>query len=155
MKHPRLEKAAAVCVFVLVTVFAAGYMVTHAADYWKMKRERFSATAGATLTSGNLVCLDSTGNARLADADDAARRPALGVIAIGGDTGSTVEIVTNGIWMSDSTTVGAGDRLFLSETPGEFTGTAPANGQVVGFVGPNGTDYHIRLMLCPSGGAGY
>ncbi len=131
-----------------------------AQEYWKNKYLRFSATAGETLAAGDIVCIKgSDGKAYKADANDSSLRPAVGVIGIGGTSGETVEIVTIGV-LEGQTSASPGARLFLSETAGVFTTTAPTNEQPVGWVLPGttaatSTKYYIMTNMPVTDGAGY
>jgi hypothetical protein len=145
-----------VCLFIML--MAA--MPAQAGEAWSQKWVRFSATAGETLATGDVVCIAATdGYAYEADANDSDLRPAVGVIDKGGASGATVEIVVAGI-LTGQTARSPGARLYLSETAGEITTTAPTNGQVVGWVmGAAGvassTDYFIFVRPDPSAGAAY
>ena len=131
----------------------------NAAEYWKAKYERFSATAGTALAAGDVVyLLGSDGEAYKADADDSAKRPAVGIIAKGGSSDATVEIVVRGI-LAGQTAASPGARLFLSTTAGALTTTAPTNAQSLGFVLPgtadSSTTYYITVVIPSSAGAAY
>jgi len=132
-----------------------------AASYWQAKNTRFAATAGETLTVGDVVCIaGSDGKAYKADANDASLRPAVGVIGKGGVSGTTVEVVQKGI-LAGQTGASPGARLFLSETAGAITATAPTNAQPLGFVLPgtagssSSITYFIDVTIEASAGAGY
>lgn len=87
---------------------------------------RVSATAGETLTTGQVVCLkDSDGYAYKADADSSALRPAVGVVGMGASSGDAVEIITSGI-LSGWSSLAENGPGFLSDTAGAVTQTAPA-----------------------------
>ncbi len=132
-----------------------------AAIYWKAKNVRFAATAGEILAVGDVVCIKgSDGKAYKADANDAALRPAVGLIGRGGASGATVEVVVQGT-ITGMTAQSPGARLFLSETTGAIVTTAPANAQGLGFVLPgaagaaSSTTYFIDVKVEPNTGAGY
>ena len=111
--------------FVTTDAFAA-YLV-------KQAFARFSATAAETLATGQVVCLkDADGKAYKADANDAALRPAIGIIGKGGATGATVEVIVIGT-LSGWTGLAEGSPGYLSETPAAVTQSAPAYAQQVGF----------------------
>lgn len=114
-----------------------------AGSYWKQKDLRFSAVAGETLATGNVVTIkDADGKAYKADADDAALRPAVGVVGKGGATGATVEIVVIGI-LGGQTALTESAGGFLSETAGAITQTSPAYSQQIG-VAISATEYLIN-----------
>lgn len=128
---------------------------------WRAKYERFSAVAGETLATGNVVCISgSDGYAYQADANDSSLRPAVGVIGKGGASGATVEIVTRGI-VYGMTAASPGARLFLSETAAGITTTGPTNAQPIGWVMPGtagaatSTTYYININIPSSAGAAY
>ncbi|NPU84379.1 MAG: DUF2190 family protein [Syntrophaceae bacterium] len=132
-----------------------------AASWWTQKYVRYSATAGETLTTGDVVCIKgSDGEAYKADADDSSLRPAVGVIDKGGASGSTVEIVVDGV-ISGMTAKSPGATLYLATTAGAFTTTAPTNEQTIGWVLPgtagssSSTTYFIRVEAKKSPSAGY
>ena len=143
--------------FVLALVMPAA----QAAEYWKQKHVRFSATAGETLAVGDPVAIKaSDSKAYKADANDSTLRPTVGVIGKGGSSGDTVEIVKTGV-LGGQDEASPGARLFLSASPGKITSTAPGNPQVVGWVLPDtaatntSTTYFIDVMLPTNSGAGY
>lgn len=148
--------------FVMVSIAMLVLLVYAApadAAYWKQKYIRFSATAGETLTIGDVVCIKgSDGKAYLADADDASYRPAVGVVSKGGSSAATIEITVRGI-ISGMPEASPGARLFLSGTPGDFVTTAPTNAQAIGWVMPgtdaSSTTYFIDVTVPSSGGSGY
>jgi len=149
---PIVAVTAILAVMASVPAFAAG---------WQAKYERFSGTAGATLGVGDVVCISGAdGKVYKADADDAAKRPAVGVIGKGGAAGAKVEIITRGI-ISGMTAATSGNRIFLSATAGKTVDTAPTNAQLLGFVLPpetaaaTNTVYYINVQLPASTGAGY
>jgi len=132
-----------------------------AAAQWKQVNSRFGAIAGETLATGNVVAISaSDGYAYKADANDSSLRPAVGVIGKGGATGAKVEVVISGI-LAGMTAQSPGVRLYLSETPGAITSTAPTNPQVLGWVMPgtagaaSSTTYFIDVKVPQSDGPGY
>jgi|GEM_PF-1456667 len=134
-----MKKAGIALAIVLLMAFFLAPQ-SQAAERWKTKFMRFSATAGAgqTLVTGDVVCFASVdGRVYKADADDPSRRPAVGVIDKGGTEGSTVEIVISGI-LAGQTDASAGSPLYLSTTAGALTTTkgtgADAYVQVLGVV---------------------
>lgn len=154
-----------VAVLMMLMIFLMGMFAqtAYAAAAWKAKYVRFSATAGETLATGNVVAIKgSDGKAYQAAADSSTLRPAVGVIDKGGATGATVEIVVSGV-IDGMTARSPGARLFLanSDGPGTLQTTAPTYAQPVGFVMPGtagtatSTKYFINLNLQPTAGAGY
>jgi hypothetical protein len=114
--------------------------------------------AGNTLNIGEVVYIKgvdgNTPTVDRADANDANKMPAFGMVAVAANASANVEIVTFGS-LQNVNTVGyaLGQTVYVSTTPGQFTNTKPAGeasliqniGQVV-RVGSNGI---IRV-----GGAG-
>lgn len=144
---------------VVMFLFVAVLATQADAGSWRSKYVRFSATAGETLAVGNVVCIKpADGKAYLADADDSALRPAVGVIGKGGSSGATVEIVAIGV-LAGQTSASPGARLFLSETAGAFTTTGPTNAQALGWVLPGtaggSTTYFLNVHSPASAGAAY
>jgi len=137
---------------IAAVTFLALVPQAQATEYWKQKFERFSATAGATLSVGDVAYIKSSDSkAYKADADNSSARPAVGVIGKGGSAGDTVEIVVRGI-LAGQTAASPGTRLFLSDTAGAISvGTSPSAGQNLGWVLPgtsgsnSSTDYYISV----------
>jgi len=116
-----------------------------AASYWTQKFIRVSATAGETLAVGNVVTIkDADGYAYKADANDAALRPAVGVIGKGGASGATVEIIVSGILAGQSALTESGPG-YLSETAGAITQSAPSYSQQIGYA-ISATEYVINCQ---------
>lgn len=87
---------------------------------------RFSATAGETLTTGQVVAIkDADGYAYKADTDDTTLRPAVGIIGKGGASGETVEIITAGL-LSGWSSLTEGGLAYISATAGAVTQTQVA-----------------------------
>lgn len=101
----------------------------------------FPATAGETLTTGDLVYIStSDGYVYLADSDGSSTYPAIGVIGdLTGAAGSVVQVVTEGIF-AGLTSSTPNSLLFISATAGEIaigaSKATPAYAQVIGFVLP-------------------
>jgi hypothetical protein len=146
----------------LIMIFAAVVFigVAYAGSYWQVKNDRFSGTAGETLTVGQVACIKASDNKIYkADADDATLRPAIGVIGKGGAVNTIVEIVTDGI-LAGASNATPGERLYLSATAGSITTTAPNNPQVIGFGLPGTTanvttTYKIHVELSANAAPGY
>lgn len=145
-----------ICVISLL-VFCA---VAFAGSYWTAKNDRFSGTAGETLTVGQAVCIKASDNKIYkADADDATLRPAVGFIGKGGAANSVVEIVTDGV-LAGAANATPGERIYLSTTAGNVTTSGGANVQVLGFGLPGTTanvttTYKIRIDLGSNTVLGY
>lgn len=132
---------------VLVLFVALVFMATDASAAYRVKQvfARFSATAGETLATGQVVMLkDADGYAYKADANDAALRPACGIIGKGGSSGAKVEVVVSGI-LSGWSTLSEGQPGYLSETAAGVTQSAPAYSQQVGFA-ISATDYFFNFQ---------
>ena len=160
-KIKRFRGRVAVAVALLLVGAFLLVPAVHAAEYFKQAFGRFSAIAGATLATGDVACISgSDGYAYKADANDSAKRPAVGVIRKGAASGSKVEIIFVGV-LAGQAAASPGARLFLSETAGAMTTTAPTNAQALGWVLPGAaaaatsTDYFISINTPSSGGAGY
>ena len=73
----------------------------------------------------------TTGRVGRADANDNAKLPAIGIaIEAQGSAGSSVRVLTHGVYRDDGGFGGnmtIGDDLFVSETPGTLTTTAPSD----------------------------
>lgn len=105
---------------------------------------RFSATAGETLATGNVVCIkDADGYAYQADANDSNLRPALGVIGKGGSSGEKVEVIVIGKF-TGWTSLSEGGAAYLSETAAAVTQSAPTWNQQIG-VAISTTDYFFNF----------
>lgn len=94
---------------------------------------RVSGTAGETVTTGHAAGVkDADGEWYKADANDATIRPAIGIVGskTGGD-GETVEIVVIGV-LTGWTSLSEGAPVYLSETAGAFTQSAPSYAQQCG-----------------------
>lgn len=158
-----MRKHFKVLIAILLVIGLAAFTAVNASagEYWKKKVVRFSATAGATLTIGDVVYVDDLDSyVYKADANDSTKRPACGVIGKGGASGSAVEVIVIGV-LAGQTAASAGLRLFLSETAGAFTTTAPTNEQGLGFIMPSATSgstsqtYFISIQTPDNNGAGY
>lgn len=107
---------------------------------------RISATAGETLTTGDVVTIkDADGKAYKADADDSALRPAVGVVGKGAAAAAKVEIVTSGI-LKGWSSLSEGLPGYLSATAGAVTQTAPTAWQQQVAVAISTTQYLFRFQ---------
>jgi len=102
---------------------------------------RFSATAGESLSTGEVVALkDADGKAYKADADNSAFRPAVGIIGKGGASGDKVEIITHGIFTGWSS-LAEGSAGYLSTTAGAVTQSEPSSYKQQVGVAISATEY--------------
>ena len=90
----------------------------------------FKASAGEVLAKGDVVHISGiSGNTTVvskADADDATKMPAFGVVAAAASLNNPVDIYTSGILSGiDTSSFSEGDELFVSTTAGAMTNTAP------------------------------
>ena len=133
---------AAFALFVALT-----FVATDAFATYKVKQifARFSATAGETLVTGNVVMLkDADGYAYKADANDAALRPAVGIVGKGAATGAKAEIIVMGV-LTGWSSLSEGGPGYLSETAAAVTQSAPAYSQQVGYA-ISTTDYMFSFQ---------
>lgn len=93
---------------------------------------RFSALFGEALSVGDVACIkDSDGKAYKADANDATLRSAAGIVSRAADINAVGQITISGIFNGYSALT-EGGAVYLSETPGETTQSAPAWKQQIG-----------------------
>jgi hypothetical protein len=90
----------------------------------------FKAEAGEALTKGEAVYISGiSGNTTivsLADANDAAKMPAFGIVTADASSGNPATIANfGGLGTLDTSTFSEGDELYVSTTPGALTDTAP------------------------------
>jgi hypothetical protein len=90
----------------------------------------FKAQAGENLSKGEVVYVSGiSGNTTIvskADADDAAKMPAFGVVAVAANSGNPVDIYTFGTLSNLNTSAFTiGDILYVSTTAGQLTATPP------------------------------
>ncbi len=102
---------------------------------YSVKHKLFSigGTAGEALTTGDVVCIkDADGLVWKADGNVSTLRPALGVVGLGGAAaGDPVEVVVIGTFRGFAD-LSEGANLYLSETAGAVTQSAPAWAQKAG-----------------------
>ncbi len=140
-----MRKIRFMTIFMAALLLVAAFAAPASAYSVKQAWARFSATAGETLTTGNVVMLaDADGYAYKADANDAALRPAIGIIGKGGATGAKVEIIVFGI-LSGWSSLTEGGPGYLSETAAAVTQSAPAYSQQVGQA-ITSTDYIFNFQ---------
>jgi len=133
---------AAMMLISVVLIYAADAFAAYGV---KQTWSRFSAIAGETLATGNVVMLkDADGYAYKADANDVALRPAIGIIGKGGASGATVEIITIGR-LTGWSALTKGAPGYLSETAAAVTQSAPAYSQQVGQA-ISATDYLVNFQ---------
>ncbi len=119
---------------IFIALFMVLMLIGNAEAYSKKQVfARISATAGETVTVGQVVCIkDANGYAYKADANDAALRPAVGIVGSKtGASGAAIEIITNGI-LTGWTGLSEGVFVYLSETAGAITQSAPSYSQPIG-----------------------
>ena len=102
------------------------------------------ATAGATITAGQIVYLDTTGQWKLADADaESTSTPLLGIAITSANSGQRMGVLLSGTISTSyhdqvATPATAGLPLYISTTAGNVTQTQPTGtGDVVRLVGHN------------------
>jgi len=142
-----MRKNIAQRLLMLFLFFVLALVATNASAAYSAKQvwARFQATAGETLTAGNVVMMkDADGYVYKADANDAALRPAVGIIGKGGATGTKVEVIAFGI-MTGWTGLSEGVPGYLSETAAAVTQSAPAYSQQVGYA-ISSTDYVVAFQ---------
>jgi hypothetical protein len=108
----------------------------------------FSATAGETLSKGDVVYFSAAGTVSKADANGGTQMPnVVGVVLTAGPTSATnpVDVLAVGVLSSVGTSWTVGAPVYLSETAGALTQTAPTSVVVrVGYAASS-TD----LMVAP------
>ena len=87
---------------------------------------RIGAKAAETITAGQVVALDSSGGAILANAALGAHIPAVGIAEIGAATGDRVTIIQQCDYCDGHTTLSPGGVVYLGKTAGTVTTTKPA-----------------------------
>ena len=90
----------------------------------------FKAKAGEDLTKGDVVYISGiSGNTTVvskADANDSAKMPAFGLAAKTASNNTSLEVYTFGTLSGiDTSSYSEGDELFVSDTAGQLTATAP------------------------------
>lgn len=90
----------------------------------------FKAQAGEDLTKGDVVYISGiSGNTTVvskADANDSAKMPAFGLAAKTASNNTSLEVYTFGTLSGiDTSSYSEGDELFVSDTAGQLTSTAP------------------------------
>lgn len=130
----------------LTIILLAGVLFSLPAQAYQVRQSyaRISAVAGETLTTGQVVALkDADGLAYKADADDAALRPAVGIVGRGGASGATVEIIAQGV-VSGWTALSEGALGYLSGTAAAITQVAPGWNQPLA-VATSPTTYYFNF----------
>jgi hypothetical protein len=94
-----------------------------------------SLLAGAVLAQWDAVYLSSSSTWLLADANGSGTYPARGLAVAATASGAAATIITQGTVRNDAWNWAIGGNLFLSETPGGLTQTAPTSGSNVQAVG--------------------
>lgn len=80
-------------------------------------------TCHETIAFGQLVFVNSDGEAALADADAAATMPAVAIAVVGGNAAATCTVLTHGTITETDWAWTAGQRLYVSETAGSIENT--------------------------------
>ncbi|MGD0020823.1 MAG: hypothetical protein ABSC54_00825 [Smithellaceae bacterium] len=131
MKKLRLNIFAVFMALIFAAVMA---MPAQAALRWTNKFVRFTAVAGETLATGNVVTIkNSDGLVYKANAASGTLRPAVGVIDKGGAAGASVEIVGYGILEGNSSLTISGAGYLSGTTAGAITQSSPAYSQQIGY----------------------
>jgi hypothetical protein len=110
-----------------------------------------TGTAGATITAGQLVYLDTSANTyKLADANAAASSVVAGVALHGAASGQPLTIQTSGT-ISIGATVAVGATYSISETAGGIAAIADlGTGTYISIVGVGATTSTIKLGILNS-----
>lgn len=80
-------------------------------------------TAHENVAFGQLVFINSDGEAALADADAAATMPAVGIVVVAANADATCTILTHGVVTETDWNWTPGSRLYVSETAGSIEAT--------------------------------
>jgi hypothetical protein len=80
-------------------------------------------TAHENVAFGQLVFINSDGEAALADADGAATMPAVGIVVVAANANDPCTILTHGVVSETDWNWTAGQRLYVSETAGSIENT--------------------------------
>ena len=115
----------------LISIFLPA--MADAAIYLTNSWARFQATAGETLSIGDVVCIKAAdGKAYKAYTGDPNLRPAVGICSSGGIANNIVQVTTIGQF-GGFTSLTRGTPVYLAGTYGGITQTPPSNyGQEVG-----------------------
>lgn len=108
-------------------------------------------TAGATLTFGDLLYIDSDGELKEADADAGSTMPALWMAAESGTDGNTFTVIEPNSYVVDTGwSWTAGDTLYVSTTAGAVTNTAPSGaGDIIQVIGYAMSATKIKFLPSP------
>jgi hypothetical protein len=91
-----------------------------------------SMVAGATLVWGDVVYIATDGQVELADSDAMTTMPAMGISLGSYSAGGAANILVYGFITETDWTWTTGNLLYISNTTGDFTATAPSgNGDIV------------------------
>lgn len=115
---------------ILISVLFAVMMFggnAFAAQSWQKVYGSWAGTAGESIVLGDVLCFSrytaTTGKIFKADADNSARRPAIGIAQSAAGDGTTVNVVTSGI-MTGNSGLTIGNVKYLSDTAGSIIYTA-------------------------------
>lgn len=162
MKKQFKRIASLMAILVLSTTFS--FCTCYATEGFSQKFERFGATAGTTISVGDILYIaQSDGKAYKCDADAESTSMCVGIAGTNASSGGYVEIVSAGI-LAGQTAGTPGKRVYSGSTAGAFEvgdvlGMSNSYSQVLGFVMPDlgadtsSTNYYIRVSYNPSSGA--
>ena len=105
--------------------------------------------SAGSITAGDAVCINSSGKATRANAATGSiTEPCIGIATNdAGSDGDDCYVLTHGIWRHDAEAFDAGDPVYLGESAGVLTKTAPSdNGDYVQRVGVAVTDDVLLVM---------
>jgi hypothetical protein len=80
-------------------------------------------TAHENVAFGQLVFINSDGEAALADSDAAATMPTVAIVVVAGNADAACTVLTHGVVSETDWTLTAGQRLYVSETAGGIENT--------------------------------
>lgn len=105
--------------------------------------------SGETLTAGQLVCISGVNTVTIADADDSAKI-AIGICNSTDHTTAQVQLLGKVTKLKATGTIAAGNILYLSQTAGYATATAPsapAERQIIGIALTNDLEGECSVLL--------
>ena len=105
--------------------------------------------SAGSIAAGDAVCINSSGKAARANAATGSiTEPCIGIATnAAGSDGDDCYVLTHGIWRMDAEAFDAGDPVYLGESAGALTKTAPSDdGDYVQRVGVAVTDDVLLVM---------
>jgi hypothetical protein len=105
--------------------------------------------SAGSIAAGDAVCINSSGKAAQANAAAGSiTEPCIGIATnAAGSDGDDCYVLTHGIWRMDAEAFDAGDPVYLGESAGALTKTAPSDdGDYVQRVGVAVTDDVLLVM---------